>query len=322
MDEEENIKRFSNNIFLPYEEKIFGRSYDIYVANFSSLYNLYQYLKNDPKINYRVFGRLASEENGFEFAGMPYKDALEDLLNPNDKKFKDFLKVIKTVNSAKLGDSKKYKTVKSYTGSRINNTAYITGNPKCYTKREIVQVPKFIKMSINLAYNCSHDKREVYYRSIIISNLVKALEEAGYSVSVNTFALVQEDSEIMKITVKMKSHNGKLHMSDLYKMTCNVEFFRRIIFRIMETLDVKDDYWEIGYGHPCDESMIKEVLRLKKDDILFGQPHEMGIEGNNIAVDFKNAIKHLGIEDIVDVDKAIKTLNSDETQMILQKRMR
>ena len=96
----------------------------------------------------------------------------------------------------------------------------------------IINIKSVIILCINLAYNCSHDKSQVYYRSIIISNLVKALEAAGYSVSVNTFSLIEENSEMMKISIKMKNHNGKLHMSDLYKMTCNVEFFRRIIFRI------------------------------------------------------------------------------------------
>lgn len=317
-----NVERFPNNIFLPDKKIIQGNEYNLYSASFSSLYDLYLYLKNNPIINSYVFTKLSSVENGYDFAGMPYDDAVEDLLNPNDENFKEFLDIVKTINSAKLGDSKKYRTVKSYTGSRIHNTAFITGNPKCYTKREKLQVPKFIKMSINLAYNCSHDKSQVYYRSIIISNLVKALEAAGYSVSVNTFSLIEENSEMMKISIKMKNHNGKLHMSDLYKMTCNVEFFRRIIFRVMETLDVKDDDWCFSYGRTCSKETIKELLKLSEDDILFNQPNEMGIKGEDLTKDFKRAIEHLGLEDIVDVDKAIKTLDSKEVQMMLSKRMR
>lgn len=324
----DNTERFSKNIFLPVKKIVryddSEATYDLYVANFSSLYNLQQYLLGNPEINSIVFNEndLSSETGTFRFAGVPYDQAVSELLDTSDEKFKEFLKIVRTVNSATPGMSKKYNVTKSYTGSRISNTSYIMGNPKCYSKREKIIVPKFIKMSINLAYNCNHDKNQVYFRSIIISNLVKALEESGYSVNVDTFALLEEDDEMMKISIQMKSHNGKLHMSDLYKMTCNVEFFRRIIFRVMETLDVHNLSWEDGYGRTCNEELTRATLGLKKDDILFCQPSEMGIEGDDLASDFESAINHLGIEDIIDVKRAKRTLESDEVKLLLSKRMR
>ncbi len=70
----------------------------------------------------------------------------------------------------------------------------------------------------------------------------------------------------------------------------------------MEVSDVEND-WSWGYGRTAEESLAREVLKLKKDDIYFDQPSEMGIYGHNIGEDFENAIEHLGLEKIIDVPR-------------------
>ena len=89
-----------------------------------------------------------------------------------------------------------------------------------------------------------------------------------------------------------------------------MEFLRRILFRILETLDVTED-WSDGYGSTCDESFVRKALNLGKDDIFFDQPRSMGIRGENLAKDFEAAIKHLNLEDKIDVAKAKAEFEKD-----------
>ncbi len=124
----------------------------------------------------------------------------------------------------------------------------------------------------------------------------------------------QEDDELVYIIVQIKKHGGRLNMGALYKTLCHVEFLRRILFRILETMDVKN-CWGNGYGQTCDESFIRKALKLGNNDIFFDQPRNMGIDGYDLAQDFESAIKHLNLEDKIDVEKAKREF-SENTKVL------
>ena len=114
--------------------------------------------------------------------------------------------------------------------------------------------------------------------------------------------VAEEDDEVIQAIFEIKRHGQKMNYQTLYKSLVDVEFFRRLCFRLMEITDVKNS-WKYGYGRPSDEDFVRKLLRLKKEDIYFDQPSDMGICGNDIAVDFDHAVQHLELENVIDVPR-------------------
>lgn len=300
---EKNHIRFPYNIYEPEEIIRDDRKYILYLARFNNLYELYDYLKSDPTLNRRVFYKLSSVDGSYSFAGKPYSKALEDLVGDIDPGYEEFLKLQKDINNANNMQINRYRTVMTVAGGHMNTQAYSTGQPLCYETQERVMKPKFLRMHLALGYSWRTSKSQVLNRAIIITNILKALENSGYNVDINAFELSQESNELVHIIVNLKKYGEKLNMQALYKSLCNVEFLRRILFRVLETLDVKRD-WSDGYGSTCDKEFTSKVLKFNNEDIYIDQPNRMGISGINLATDFENVINRLNLQDKIDVEKA------------------
>lgn len=305
-----NQENFSDNIFAPEKIKVGRESYQMYRARFSNLYSLYEYLKSNPEINDSIFYKLSSIEGSYDFAGKSYEEAVEDLISEVDPGYEEFLRLQSNLNNAKNGKVHKFRLVRTVAGGHLNIPAYCAGNPLCYESEERISKPKFIRIHVSLSYYWGTSKSQVLNRAIIITNILKALEKAGYSVDLNTFEMCKEYDELVYIIVQIKKHGGRLNMSALYKTLCHVEFLRRILFRVLETLDVNNS-WCGGYGETCDEDFIRKALKLGDKDIFFDQPRSMGIEGEDLAEDFESAIRHLNLEDKIDVEKAKREFRKD-----------
>ncbi|MBE6150076.1 MAG: hypothetical protein E7170_05075 [Firmicutes bacterium] len=300
---EKNYIRFPYNIYEPEEIIIDDIRYILYLARFNNLYELYEYLNSKPMLNRRVFHEFHSITDKEDFAGKPYNEALEDLIKDIDPGYEEFLKLQKDINCANNMYINRYKTVMTVAGGHMNTQAYSTGQPLCYETQERVMKSKFLRMHIMLGYRWDTTKSQVLNRAIIITNILKALEDSGYNVDINAFKLTQKSNEISHTIIKLKKYGEKIDMQALYKTLCNVEFLRRILFRVLETLDVKRN-WEEGYGSTCSKEFASKVLKLNNDDIYFDQPNYMDIYGYDLASDFENAINHLSLQDKIDVEKA------------------
>lgn len=303
LNEEKNYLRFPDNIFEPENIKVNNTNYKLYLARFNNLYELYEYLTSSPTLNRKVFSQLHSITGTKSFAGKSYGEAVEDLIGDIDPGYEEFLKLQSDINNARSIEIHKYKTVRTVAGGHLNIPAYSVGNPLCYETEQRIKKPRFIRIHVTLSYYHGTSKSQVLHRAIIITNILKALERAGYNVDLNTFELSIEENELIYIIVSIKRHGEKLNMQALYKTLCHVEFLRRILFRVLETLDVEKD-WEHGYGTTCSESFVKDALSFDDNDIFFDQPNEMGIKGKDLAMDFERAINHLNLSDKIDVDKA------------------
>lgn len=312
-----NHIKFSDNIFEAEKITVFDDTYRVLKARFSNLYALYEYLKSDLELNRDVFYKLSSVDGSYDFAGKPYNQAVEDLIGPLDPGYQEFLKLQSDLNTKK-GSIHKYKTVRTVAGGHLNVPAYSAGSPLCYETEERITKPKFARIHVALSYYWGTTKKQVLNRAIIITNILKALEKAGYSVDLNTFELSQEYNELAYIVVQIKKHGGRLDMQGLYKTLCHVEFLRRILFRILESLDLRNG-WGSGYGSTCSEEFTRNALHMGKNDIFFDQPRDMGIQGDDLSEDFETAINHLNLQDKIDVEKAKREFKQDT--MILRKKM-
>lgn len=311
-----NVEKFPDNIFERDRIEVDDYHYNIYKARFNNLYALYEYLKAEPDINRGVFYKLSSVEGDSDFAGKPYKKAVEELVSEVDPGYQEFLKLQSDLNARK-GKIHRYKTVKTLAGGHLNVPAYCAGSPLCYETEEKIMKPKFARMHVTLSYYWGTEKKQVLNRAIIITNILKALENAGYSVDLNTFELSRCGDELAYIIVQIKKHGGRCDMQALYKSLCHVEFLRRILFRVLETMDVENG-WCSGYGSTCDEIFTRDALKLGKNDIFFDQPRDMGIRGNDLADDFESAMEHLNLSDKIDVERAKKQFR-EETKILVKK---
>lgn len=303
MSVQQNYDNFPNNLYEPETLMIDDYPYKLYRVRFNNLFALYEYLKSDPELNRTVFRKISSVEGSRDFAGKPYKEAVEDLINEVDPGYEEFLRLQSDLKRATSGKVHQYRLVRTVAGGHLNIPAYCAGSPLCYETEEKVSKPKFVRIHVSLSYFWGTTKSQVLHRAIIITNIIKALENAHYSVDLNTFELSEKNDELVYIVVQIKKHGARLNMSALYKTLCHVEFLRRILFRILETLKVRG-YWGDGYGSTCSEEFTRRVLNLGKNDIFFDQPRDMGIRGEDLAEDFERAIKHLNLEDKIDVEKA------------------
>lgn len=302
-DQESNYERFPYNIFQPEKITVGYNEYTLYLARFNGLYDLYEYVKSNPKLNRKVFRELSSENGSSSFAGKPYKEAVEDLIRDYDPGYEDFLELQKDLNNSKEIAIHKYKTVRTLAGGHLNIPAYSAGSPLCYESEQRIFKPRFIRIHIALGYVGDTTKSQVLNRAIIITNILKSLETAGYNIDLDTFSLSEEEDEIIHTVVKLKNYGERLNMIALYKSLCHVEFFRRVIFRVRETIDVKK-CWGSGYGRTCTENVVRKVLNFDNNDIFFDQPNCMGIYGKDLASDFERAVNHLNLSDKIDVNKA------------------
>ena len=316
--ETENYIRFPDNVFEPEDVLIDNEVYKLYMARFGNLYDLYEYLKSNPKINKDIFYRLHSIIGSSNFAGKPYEEALEDLISDIDSGYDEFLKLQSDINNAKNVEIHKYRMTRTVAGGHLNVPAYSMGNPLCYETEEKIKKPRFLTIHVALSYYWGTTKSQVLHRAIIITNILKALESAGYNVDLKAFELSDNCNELVYIVVDIKKYGGKLNMQALYKTLCHVEFLRRILFRVLETMNVKND-WEDGYGSTCTEGFARKLLKCDNNDIFFDQPRAMGINGEDLADDFENAINHLNLQDKIDVEKAKREFSNEAKILKLKK---
>lgn len=308
-----NIKLFPENIFKMERVECNDNMYNVYGFRFRGTSDLYSYLKHNPEINKEVFNpddsedSIASIAGSTSFAGIPYEDAVEQLIEYNDPGYQEFLSIGKQIEGKKRGTLADYKLVKTVAGGKVDPVAYTTGSPFIYNSIQKKKTPKYVNINVSLGYNCGHNKKQVYNRAVIITNIVNALERQGIKVNINAFEISRTNenylNEIVKIIFEIKRTTKSISYQALYRSLCNVEFLRRCMFRVMETSDVTLNKWKDGYGRPCEREIVTDLLKLKKNDLYFDQPNEMGIYGNDIENDFENVIDYLEIEDKINVEK-------------------
>lgn len=308
MKESYNQKNFPSNIFPP--TQVFfqhvsnidsDKKHTLYKARFNNLHALYTYLNSNPKINDEIFEVMDSDSQDLYFAGKSFNETLENLVSLETMDVTQTLRLQSNMVNARNIKTQKYKTTRTVAGGYVNVPAYCAGSPMVYEVTQRVVQPKFIKIYATLSYEKNTTEEQIINRAIIIANIVKALEQSGYIVDLNTVMLSKVEDEIAYIIVQIKKHNEFLNMSNFYKTQCNREFLRRILFRVLETMDFKRKGWGWSYGLSCSEAMIRELLQLEKDDILIQEPIKLNIKGEDLIEDFNAAIETLGLENIIAV---------------------
>ena len=178
--------------------------------------------------------------------------------------------------------------------ARLNNTLDYRGDKLSFLPKD---KSKPINILVNLSYRWETTRNAIVNRGVIIQNLINELERNGYRVNLKTFALSYFETELSCIIVTLKGVNERLDSRKAYFAFCNPSFFRRLVFRVMESSDFKYTGWNGIYGYPCDSHLIKAAFSIKKLDIVIPQPWEIGITGENIIEDWKQFLVYEGLQD-------------------------
>ena len=312
-----NYIDFPQNVLVPEKKIINDDEYTVYGFRFQGLQDFYHFLKQPYRINSEVFDMddLSSITGKKSFAGKPFKSAVEDLVRDVDPKYREYLSIQKQMKG-RVGTVHKYQQMKNIAGGSVDPVAYTVGSPEIYRMSRVTKRPKYITIDTQVGYYWGTSFEQVFHRAVIITNLIHALERNGYDVNVNSFMAAENGDEIIQAIFEVKKHGKRINYQTLYKSLVNVEFFRRLCFRLIEISDVESD-WKDGYGRSCSEDLARKLLNLEKEDIYFDQPRDMCIEGEDIKEDFRKVINYLGLEDIIDVEK--ETENIERGMKVLTK---
>lgn len=284
----------------------------VFKYTFPSISSLVQYLKDAP-VNMRVFGGYICSEIDTEpeFRGEPLKDTLEHLIYGYNQDYREYREISK-VNDIRFTQSFGEippRSIRSYVGSRVDIPAYVYGSPK--NMRRIVRVgqKRIINFYFQLSYPAGTKEEEIINRGIIAMQLIKALENVGYSINLIGFELDTEsyggNREIFYVTINLKDVDLTLNESKCIGPFMRKEFLRRVLFRLLETTDVSE-CWSMSYGSALPVTQARNIIYFGDDDIVFGSPKELGIRGEDIFDDFSATINNLNLNDEISLKKRLK----------------
>ena len=116
-------------------------------------------------------------------------------------------------------------------------------------------------------------------------------------------------NEYVEVTVNLKKVDEFLNISKCYYPLVGKEFLRRLLFRILESLPVTED-WGRGYGRAITLEEIKNFYKLRDRDIIIPAPSEIDIQGEDIYTYMFNFLKSLDLDsefDLSEFSQKVKT---------------
>lgn len=152
---------------------------------------------------------------------------------------------------------------------------------------------------------------------IIVSNMIRLLEDNGYKTNINFFELSGIDDEIFFAKVKLKNPSEKFDLSSSYFPMCHPSFIRRIMFALKERTNFENIEWTRTYGRVING--VKGYIDVSEDDIVIGQPDYIDVYGDDLIEDTVSMLnridlcKYIAPGKIVTYDKSSeKVIFADE----------
>lgn len=313
-----NHEIFPLNILEPHIEKYAftekngtcpEKEYMIYPIRFNGLEDIYYYLRNNPYINKKVFNTLHSQLNqiNLDKKTMTYEEALNSLIDGKTISLpEDYIRFSNYLNQMALMQQKTKSKNYTYGGGMLDMRRLSSGDPKCFYHNNKNETQKSIQLHINIAYDALINSKQAEHLAYFILLIINGFQRNNYDVNVNTIYLTMLLQEIIDINVNLKKVGEKLNIQELYKIVSNVDFNRRIIFRIIETVDVKNEYWVCTYGTPCNRDKIFKIKGLSENDLYIASPNELGITGNDKYEDILCASKSLNIDHFLNIEELLE----------------
>lgn len=262
----------------------------VYHYDFDTLHQFLTQIQSRP-INQNVFFSEVSHKNdtkAIEFTGTRnFKEAVDLCQKGWSEDFEKLVSFKKSVDEMLLSPITKTKQVQDIVGYNPSVSDYLIGNPLNMWNKTKKQIPGFINIYINIAYNYYTDQNSIFNRGIIVQSFVDALQHKGYGVRFKAFICLHEHNEVCFASFNLKNDVEKLNIKKTYFPLCHPSFFRRLCFRLLETTPVECEMWAYNYGSPSESAIFKNIINPGPNDIIITQPSEMGIRGYDIYDDLK-----------------------------------
>ena len=264
--------------------------FDVMEYDFDSITEFINYLDNTPT-NMDIWGRrnLASNDDNYEFCQTYSLQEAKDLCKFGFHENFDKLVELKLNLEKYIKMSyKRSKQYNYYVGYAPDVKAYLEGNPLSMFNRQNYQ-RKHIDIYYNSVVSSSVSTNQIFNRGAITLSFTEMLENMGFSVGLYIFTMAECEGQIHFAKFNLKRAGERLNVQKLFFPLCHPSFLRRLVFRLYEeTPDIKYG-WTHGYGFPCDDYTIRQIMDLKENDIVICQPEEMDVRGYDI-VDDANAM--------------------------------
>jgi len=279
----------------------------VYNVLFSSVTDLYNYLKSNPKINKKVFDELSSIKKDKIVYGESLDKSIEYLLGGYNVGFDNFLKSIEILRESSYDYSDSRQLKKGIYGGVPLAPLVASGIPECMLRYDRRKDARVRNIYFSLSYNAQTTTEQIRNRGLIILYIIDALEKNGDIINFKANEISYYESEVVNIEVVLKKSSDLfLNIEKCYFPFVGKEFLRRIMFRVLECLPVTEYGWQHTYGRVLSNSDIKEFLNLKKNDILIPEPRKMGITGYDIYDDTISTINYLNLATEFDTEKIKK----------------
>lgn len=273
--------------------------YDVYHYEFDTLH---QFLTQTQAatVNRDVFPLLVSHKDDTEWTGTRnFEEAVELCQKGWSKDFDKLVRMKKRIDEKLLTPVTKPRQVQDVIGYSPSVPDYLIGNPLNMWNQTKKQIPTFINIYLNMAYNRGTDRDSIFNRGIIVQSLVDALQDRGYSVRFKTVICVEEYDEVIFASFNLKGEGEKLNIKKTYFPLCHPSFIRRLVLLLMETTPVRYRSWGDGYGYPSEKSTLKKIINPGPNDIIITQPSKIGISGYDINDDLESFLRHTDLQELL-----------------------
>lgn len=266
------------------------KEYDVMEYAFDSITEFINYIDNTP-INEKIWGNkfLESTSNDYNFCKThSFEEAEEMCKFGYHEDFEKLVELKLTLEKYIKMSNKRNRPHNFYVGYAPDVKTYLEGNPLSMINK---QNPK--RKHIDVYYNVSvpwyTSAAQCFNRGATTLCIVEILEKLGFSVGLNMFEMSKYEEQIFYAKFNLKRDGERLNVQKLYFPLCHSSFLRRLIFRLQEETPDITYGWTGGYGKPCDDYTIRDVIDLKEDSIVICLPEEMHVKGKDI-IDDANAM--------------------------------
>lgn len=287
---------------MTYEEKEKNKK-KIYDIRFDGLYDLHEYLTSNPEVNRKVFYEQSSLDIDEEFYGESLKKSIKYLTGGYKKELDNFLKINDELRTNCFDLTDELIQRRGIFGGVPLAPLVAAGVPDCMLRYERNQDLRVVNVYFNLGYPCYTSTNAIINRGLAAIYLIQSLEQKGYIVNFYAYELSSCGDEIVNIEIKLKTNSDLFfNVEKCYYPMRAKEFLRRLLFRVLESTPVKNN-WIDGYGRPAKISEVRKFYEIEGESLVIGSPSEMGIDGYNIYKDTENLIRKLKVSDEFDMER-------------------
>ncbi len=299
------------------------QGYDCFEQNFKNRQDFISYLKTAKTSSTFIAKNLASYEisrSNTEWTGTKsFDEALNLFENGWYENFDQFLAQKQQIDKFFPYVSKKKIYHNDICGSVPNVVNAINNLP--LSMRRLYEDYNAQK-KITIHYNCDIPwyikQRQVFINGLLTLSLVDFLDSLGYRVELKTYGISTSGNQIALIDLILKSSGEKINLQKFYFAFCHPSFMRRLLFRVMETIQGLDQSWTWHYGRCMLTNEIKSFLEIDKNTIYINEPSQMGIRGHNIEEDIQAFLNAVMLGEHIEID--LDRFNLYDNKHVLRKK--